>query len=154
MHIHSSIVADDEAVAMAGLRARVTKPLDRPWRVEEVRDDWRQFELAPGIADVQLSIARGHGVERVQLITVESARVRLQLLERRPCPLPCEEFLEVFNLQTQRIAGVVVKNRGDVFIDLSVLSAQGHHRNADNREDEPQPLHVFAQTVKNVCAWI
>ena len=40
---------------------------------------------------------------------------------------------------------MLMKNRGDIFVELSVLPPQCEHGYADDREDEPQSLQVLLQ---------
>jgi hypothetical protein len=46
------------------------------------------------------------------------------------------------------------QDKCDVFVELSVLLAQRQNRNADDREDEVQPLHVAVRAgghATNAC---
>jgi hypothetical protein len=51
----------------------------------------------------------------------------------------------MFDLTIERLARVLAQHGGDVLIQLCVLATQGHHRDADDGEDETQTLNVFAQ---------
>jgi hypothetical protein len=60
------------------------------------------------------------------------------------CRQRVEERLELFNRLIQRCAGLVMQNRGDVFIEVRVLRLQREDGNADDGDDELQPPHVLA----------
>jgi hypothetical protein len=54
-------------------------------------------------------------------------------------------LLQLIEFHVQGAAGMTTQGECDVFVELSVLPPQCENSNADDRQDQPQPLHVMMQ---------
>src|SRR5687767_1937359 len=57
----------------------------------------------------------------------------------------CHQCFQRIEFHVQRVACVATQDECDVFVEFSVSPAQRQDGNADDRNDELQPLHVVMQ---------